>query len=445
MKCDSLGNVVTLYAPSSLEAVNDFAEGLIACEARVVNVLQVAKTDSSPLVQACCAALHLFAESGQARANAAPFIARAQAALADQAVSPRERSFVAAVSAWAAGDLAQAIDLHEQQAQEFPRDLASIKLGQYHLFNAGNSPGMLRLALHGLSASADVPQMHGMAAFAWEQCHLLQPAEAAARRAIAMLHREPWAHHALAHVLLTQGRLQEGFDFMQSASPTWTGLNSFMLTHNWWHLALFALELGQTQEVLALYDRRVWGVAKDYSQDQIGAVSLLARLELAGVDVGARWQDVARYLLERLNDHVLPFLDLQYLYGLARAERPEAQVLLHNIQSHALQAQASPVWQQVALPAALGLLAHAQGDHATAARELGSALPRMLEIGGSHAQRDLFEQIHLDALIRSRQWVGAQHLAQQRAAHQPQSVRLQGQATGLLHRLGLSAACAAAR
>ncbi len=168
MTRDSLGNVVTLYAPSSLDAVNDFAEGLIACEARVVNILQVAKTDGSPLVQACCAALHLFAESGQARANAVPFIARAQAALTDQAVSPRERSFVAAVSAWAAGDLARAINLHEQQAQEFPRDLASIKLGQYHLFNAGNSPGMLRLALHGLSASADVPQMHGMAAFAWE-------------------------------------------------------------------------------------------------------------------------------------------------------------------------------------------------------------------------------------------------------------------------------------
>lgn len=259
MKCDSLGNAVTLYAPCSLDAVNDFFEGLITCEARVVNILQVAQIDASPLVQACCAALHLFAESGQAQANAAPFITRAQAALTDQAVSPRERGFVAAVSAWAAGDLARAMELHEQQAQEFPRDLASIKLGQYHLFNAGNSPGMLRLALHGLSASADLPQIHGMAAFAWEQCHLLQPAEAAARRAIAMLHREPWAHHALAHVLLTQGRLQEGLDFMQSASPTWTGLNSFMLTHNWWHLALFALEFGQTQEVLALYDQRVWG------------------------------------------------------------------------------------------------------------------------------------------------------------------------------------------
>ena len=84
MTHDSLGNVVTLHAPSSLEAVNDFAEGLIACEARVVNILQVAQTDGSPLVQACCAALHLFAESGQAQANAAPFIARAQAALADQ-------------------------------------------------------------------------------------------------------------------------------------------------------------------------------------------------------------------------------------------------------------------------------------------------------------------------------------------------------------------------
>ena len=57
-----------------------------------------------------------------------------------------------------------------------------------------------------------------------------------------MRHKEPWAHHALAHVMLTQGRLAEGHAFMAAMSPTWTGLNSFMETHNWWHLALFALE-----------------------------------------------------------------------------------------------------------------------------------------------------------------------------------------------------------
>ncbi len=438
MTTDSLGNPVTLREAGSLGAVNDFVEGFIACEARIVHILDIAETDASPLVQACCAALHMFAESGQAASNAAPFIARAQAGLADAAISARERRWVAAVAAWVAGDLPQAMALHEEQAREYPRDLASLKLGQYHLFNAGNSPGMLRLALDGLTASADVPYMHGMTAFAWEQCHLLPQAEAAARHAIALRHKEPWAHHALAHVLLTQGRLREGLDFMRAVSPSWTGLNSFMLTHNWWHTALFALEFDRPDEVLALYDQQVWGVACDYSQDQIGAVSLLARLELADVDVGPRWQDVADHLAKRGADLVLPFLDLQYLYGLARAGRPQADTLLAHIEAHAVQPQTAAVWRDVALPAARGLLAHARGDHAQAVRQLGSALPRMLEVGGSHAQRDLFEQIHLDALVRSGQWVGAQNLLQQRANAQPESLRLARQARELQQRLGLA-------
>jgi hypothetical protein len=438
MTTDSLGNPVTLREAGSLGAVNDFVEGFIACEARIVHILDIAETDTSPLVQACCAALHMFAESGQAASNAAPFIARAQAGLADAAISARERRWVAAVAAWVAGDLPRAMALHEEQAREYPRDLASLKLGQYHLFNAGNSPGMLRLALQALPASADVPYMHGMAAFAWEQCHLLPQAEAAARHAIALRHKEPWAHHALAHVLLTQGRLREGLDFMRAVSPSWTGLNSFMLTHNWWHTALFALEFDRPDEVLALYDQQVWGVARDYSQDQIGAVSLLARLELAGVDVGPRWEDVANHLTKRGVDLVLPFLDLQYLYGLARAGRPQADTLLAHIEAHAVQPQTAAVWRDVALPAARGLLAHARGDHAQAVRQLGSALPRMLEVGGSHAQRDLFEQIHLDALVRSGQWVGAQNLLQQRANAQPESQRLARQARELQQRLGLA-------
>jgi hypothetical protein len=438
MTTDSLGNPVTLCEAGSLGAVNDFVEGFIACEARIVHILDIAETDASPLVQACCAALHMFAESGQAASNAAPFIARAQAGLADAAISARERRWVAAVAAWVAGDLPRAMALHEAQAREYPRDLASLKLGQYHLFNAGNSPGMLRLALQALPASADVPYMHGMAAFAWEQCHLLPQAEAAARHAIALRHKEPWAHHALAHVLLTQGRLREGLDFMRAVSPSWTGLNSFMLTHNWWHTALFALEFDRPDEVLALYDQQVWGVACDYSQDQIGAVSLLARLELADVDVGPRWQDVADHLAKRGADLVLPFLDLQYLYGLARAGRPQADTLLAHIEAHAVQPQTAAVWRDVALPAARGLLAHARGDHAQAVHQLGSALPRMLEVGGSHAQRDLFEQIHLDALVRSGQWVGAQNLLQQRANAQPESLRLARQARELQQRLGLA-------
>jgi hypothetical protein len=450
---DSLGNPVNLHDPASLGLVNDFVEGFIACEARVANILQAGQADQSAIVQASCAALHMFAESPDGPLLARPYITTALANMG--AASERERRFTAAVAAWVAGDLTRAIALHEEQVQACPRDLASLKLGQYHLFNQGQAAGMLRLALTALPHAAEVPYLHGMAAFAWEQCHLLPQAEAAACRALSLCSKEPWAQHALAHVMLTQGRLSEGLQFMQDASTCWVGLNSFMSSHNWWHLAVFALELGQVDETLRLYDEQVWGVVKEYSQDQIGAVSLLARLELAGVDVGERWQDVADYLVRRVHDHVLPFLDLQYLYGLARAGRAEASTLLGSIEAHCLgivSAQAAgpdrteldDVWPKVCLPASRGLLAHAQGRFADAVEELGTALPRLLEVGGSHAQRDLFSQIHLDALIRCQHWSVAQQILQPHINSQPQSQRLRKQAIPIYERLGLAQVTSAA-
>lgn len=442
LAADSLGNPLTLDDTASLPLVDDFVMGFISTEARAVNLLALAQTDASPIVQAYCATLHLFAESREAAVNARPFLEKAKAGAAR--ATPREQRYIAAIEAWADGDIARAIALHAEQAREHPRDLVSVKLGQYHCFNTGDCPGMLRLALAVLPSSGDVPYVHGMTAFGYEQCHLMREAEASARRAIAMCRKEPWAHHALAHVMLTEGRLAEGLAFMHSVSDTWTGLNSFMVTHNWWHVALFLIDLGRDAEALAVYDEHAWGVVKDYSQDQIGAVSLLARLELAGIDVGARWNDVAGYLLQRQADHVLPFLDLQYLYGLARAARPEVDTLLRNIEAFAPGAPPSTraAWQRVCVPAAHGLVAHARGDFAGAIEGLGVALPRLIEIGGSHAQRDLFEQVYLDAMVRTgteAALAGAQGILQQQLNGQPESLRLRRQAGAVYEKLGLGA------
>jgi hypothetical protein len=401
MQSDSLGNPVTIQDPASLPALNDFVEGVLACEARAANVLTLADTEGAALPQAYCAALHLFAESANAVSNAQPFLRRAQAALAQEScTTPRERRFVAAIEAWSAGDLRRTCQLLEEQVREFPRDLVALKLGQYQCFNLGDSDGMLRMALSARAASLDVPYLHGMLAFGYEQCHELQAAEQSARHGIQMCRKEPWAQHAVAHVMLTQGRHTEGRDFMAEHADTWVGLNSFMVTHNHWHRALFAIELQDFDAALALYDEQVWGVVKTYSQDQVNAVSLLSRLELRGVNVGDRWQDLASYLAARTQDQVSPFLDLHYLYGLARAEQggmgPSASaVLLSHIEAHALTCASSyPAWLQVALPAARGIVAHLQHDRGRAAQQLGLALPHLADIGGSHAQRDWFAQIY---------------------------------------------------
>jgi len=434
---DGFGNPVTLADASSLVALNDFVEGFAACQLRVLKVLDIAVQEPGVLVQAYAAALHLFAETPQAPTHAQPFLDRALNPL--QPATTRERQFALAVQAWGQSEVDQALARLEALLREHPRDLVALKLAQVLAFNLGDSPRMLRLALLCRAAAADVAYLHGMLAFGYEQCHWLPEAEASARRALAMQPREPWAQHALAHVMLTQGRLTEGRDFMQAASPGWQGLNSFMQTHNWWHLALFHLELGELDAVLKLYDQQVWGVAPDYSQDQINAVSLLARVELAGGVVGARWQALAPFLAPRVRDQVLPFLDLHYLYGLARAGWPEADALLRNLIRFAPLAPAAQrgAWLRVAVPAGRGLLAHGRGRFEEAVDQLGQALPRLVEIGGSHAQRDLFEQIYIDALLQAGRYSAAQNLLQPRLNSSPCSQRLRRQVGGVNRWLSL--------
>ena len=92
------------------------------------------------------------------------------------------------------------------------------------------------------------------------------------------------------------------------------------------------------------------------------------------------------------------------------------------------------------MPAAHGLVAHARGDLAGAIEGLGTALPRMIEIGGSHAQRDLFEQLYLAALVRTgteASLTGAQGILQQQLNGQPESLRLRRQTAAVYERLGL--------
>ncbi|HXP65948.1 MAG TPA: hypothetical protein VN815_10775, partial [Steroidobacteraceae bacterium] len=321
MPRDYLGNPVTGQRDETLRSIDDFIEGYLAYETRAENILEAAEADpASCMANVYAGMLWMLLEAPEAPSRAQRYLAAAEQAA--PAATRREQINTAMLRAWVDDDLARTIRLCDQLSDEFPRDLAIVKTHQYFEFNRGNAPEMLRVALKVAAANADVPYVYGMKAFGYEQCHLLDEAESEARSALSMRRKEPWAQHALAHVLLTRGRMDEGAQFLEDASDTWKGLNSFMLTHIWWHLALFYLSQGRDGEALEVYDRHCWGIAKHYSQDQVGAISLLARFEIAGIDVGDRWDDVADHVAARAKDTVQPFLTLQYLYGLARAGRP---------------------------------------------------------------------------------------------------------------------------
>lgn len=434
---DLYGLQITCDNDETRHGIDDFIHGFISFQTKAANILKAAKADpNNALANAYAAILYMLLEAPVAPKLATPFLANA---LKATDITPREAAAVEAAHLFVTGKIPKLIELCEATVTAYPRDMVMLKLGQYHTFNIGDFPAMLRIAQKAQPGAADIAYAHGMLAFGYEECHLLDEAEVAARHALSLKESEPWAHHALAHIYLTRGQVSEGTTFLEEMSHHWTDLNSFMHSHNWWHLALFYISAGRTDDLLQAYDTHVWGLSKDYSQDQVGAVSLLARMEFAGVHVGNRWNDVADHIAKRGADTTSPFLTLQYLYALGRTRRPEAETLLAAIEERAEDATQHDhaTWRDVVIWAAHGIAAHAAGDYDDTIRFLSKALPRLAEAGGSHAQRDLFEQIHLDALIQAGHSSRAQQVLEMRRSYDPDGVPLNTMLAEMYDKSGL--------
>jgi hypothetical protein len=169
MARDYLGNPVTVRRETTLLAVNDFIEGYLAYETRAERILGAADADpESCLANAYAGLLWMLLEAPEGSGHAAKYLAAAD--VAAPAATRREQLNVAVLRAWIDEDIALTLRLCDQVSDEFPRDLAIVKMHQYLEFNRGRSPQMLRVALKIIAANAEVPYVHGMAAFAYEQC-----------------------------------------------------------------------------------------------------------------------------------------------------------------------------------------------------------------------------------------------------------------------------------
>ena len=209
----------------------------------------------------------------------------------------------------------------------------------------------------------------GLYAFGLEETGDLKRAEDFGREALARNPRDAWATHALAHVMETANRHEEGVAFLTSTRADWAHAH-FMAHHNGWHLALFLIEQGRFDEVLADYDRfTAPKLADDATLDRIDAASLLWRLELAGVDVGDRWAPVADRWMAHVDDHVLAFNDLHCAFAAARSPDPDhAMRLSRSLDDYerAGSGDNRQVTSEVGRRLIDGALAFASGDYARA-------------------------------------------------------------------------------
>jgi len=284
---------VTTDSASGVEALDRFLIAMLSFskEAEVIDTA-IASDPTCAIANAYAASLHLFVGSHEALSRSKPYLQIAEQYQAS--ATAHEQLFIEAIAAWSRRDMVQAIAAHEAIATQFPRDLLSVQICQFHYANTGNTEGLLRIAEQVFPANSDNPFAYAMLAFGLEENYRLSEAEAWGRKATEIRHFHPWAHHAVAHVLETQGRLEDGITWMNSVSDTWTQCGSSFYTHLWWHTALFYLDLEDVSTVLDLYDRHVWGGArKAFARDQIHSIAFMGRRALErGEETTMHWVTV---------------------------------------------------------------------------------------------------------------------------------------------------------
>ena len=338
-------------------------------------------------------------------------------------IGEREVLHLRAAHSWASGEWDDATHYLERALLHDSRDLLALKVAQDLYFFLGQNKDILGVVAG--VAGAWPPErsgwgyLQGMYAFGLEETGDYQQAEMRARAALQKEPRDTWASHALAHVFEMQGRQPEGITFLDASSRYWS--SSFFAVHNWWHCALYYLELGKMDEALSIYDGPIRSTRSTEWLDLVDAAALLWRLSLFAHDLEDRIQPLAADMESVLNDPIYIFNDWHavMVFGLAGAQDLNERVLTSN-RRRALGTNRL-VARQVGLTLLEGFSSFSAGRYERAFDLLTEARPFANAVGGSNAQRDIVELTLIAAAARMGDSTTARSLARHRVSKRPSS------------------------
>jgi tetratricopeptide (TPR) repeat protein len=420
---DSAGRRISGATPESLQAYEQSARELLCMvddpAASVVRALEA--SPEMTMAHVLQAWLHLLGTEPEG-------VVVAQAACAAAAALPandREQRHLAAARALADGRWREAAQRLEDVSLRDPLDTLALQVGHQIDFFRGDSRMLRdRIARVIPAWNSDMPGWHavlGMHAFGLEETGDYAQAEAEGRRSVELEPRDSWGWHAVAHVYEMRNVPREGVAWLEPAGAWVPG--SFLATHNWWHLALFHLELDDHAQVLKLYDQAIGGTGSSVVLDLVDASAMLWRLHLRGVDVGDRWQALADRWMPFAGAGNYAFNDLHAMIAFVAADRRDAQQEVLQAQLQAMEGKADNAMftRDVGHPAALAIQAFVRGDYAMAAALLRGIRHHAHRFGGSHAQRDMIDLTLLESALRGGDAALARGLAAERVALRPRS------------------------
>jgi pentatricopeptide repeat protein len=390
-----------------VDCIDHFHQQILSSGKEPDKILQAAQHfPECTLIQIYSGIVYLYAQEDTATKIAENYFKQALMTLGS--ANTREKLLYQAAIAWSQLDYESAINVLTSILHSYPQDTLSLKFAEWMFYCSGqawHAPAFLNLcdgvALH----HQNDPHFLAIHSFALELNGRFWEAKTMAEKALQIELTTPWAHHSLAHVYLMTNRMEEGLNFLEGVQSSWENVFTLLKSHNTWHLALFYLAKLNSNELHRLFNTGIFGTLPASAGEQIDAISLLWRMDMAGIGSPELYQKISPHLQEHPFEFYTGFNSAHFIYALTRAGKiDQARDALKRMES---QANIFPsiytqnIWRDINLPFCQFVFAFSQEDYAEAAALGAPIVHNCFQLGGSDAQDELFLQTYLVSLLAS--------------------------------------------
>ncbi len=336
-------------------------------------------------------------------------------------ISQEERQSAQIMRCFTNGKGTEAIGLIHEHLEDFPTDTLAMRVAQrlYMLgcFGSGvpDFPNHLMALMRKVApANGNDWAFLGQYAFAHHETNQPDKAMDLALRSLDGNPQNAVASHSVTHSYFEQGDAANGGTWLANWLDGFDRRAAYNV-HLSWHLALFELAQGRYGQALDLYETHIRpGVQARNLANLADAASLMWRLQIySGEAPGKPWNEVRDMALPAADGPGAAFRDCHAALAFAGAGDAEAtQRLVDRLTSQG--EKGDDLSREMTLPIALGAAAFAAGDYDQAADLMGPTYPVMARIGGSHAQREVFEDTLLETYIRAGRYDDAKAMLDER-------------------------------
>ena len=403
---DRFGLALTTDSPHAVESYIRAVDLMLSANAGAETLLDAALDADPDFALAHIARARLC--QVQARIPEAKEAATRARDLAER-VTPRERGHIETIALVIDGLGAQAMARLDAHVAEYPRDALALSpaLGVFGLlgFSGRVDHHEAQLALLLRLAPQWDEDWWFLTYLGWARIETGDVGTGAheVERALALNPHNAFAAHARAHGYYEAGDTESGAAFIEAWLPGYDR-QSQLHCHLSWHRALFELACGRPEQARALYEDAI-RPAVSYAPPLFNladAASFLWRWKIYGEmpPLDDAWGEVIAHAARNFPRAGIPFADVHA--ALAEAASSDDASLATRIAQLGELLEGGRLPRGAIVPAlCAGAAAFARGDHDGATESLGIALPELARIGGSHAQREVFEDTYIAACLRA--------------------------------------------